>query len=513
MGVEHILALLGRRRAVSFGLRYWVGYTERGAGTRHLRPRAVRSLALFLSHETPHFRLVFPLPLPHSRCFCPTHGDPPSLSWPPDGDACLPCHHSFDDSERKHSSPTAAVVSKRLSAEKKLPKMKYAGYVDERTGLPIIRESPQSLPRLHGHDGGPPAQRAVVAKQRVKGHGGKSCIIEEMDSCPSRRPGIEEENSLASPETVLSRVESTRRAGGNARLRIELFIGGSEQGCMPLFDFLKLASDREGIVPPGQPSFTLRGIIKSPELKPRKEEEENIHESQLLNAPIPYDIATFVQGMSGPDAVDDRGWVAIAKANASSTMGAPTVDLSPFLLCVSMGDAKTECILPFPVDNSRQTTITYNIVHGELEIHMPLLRSSLHLEHGPDPGTPQYKIQNALSGGKSGDAIDGSACSDIGNATKEVMIGSYFLDGQTADEDIVNETRELPEDLFHSQDVLSRHLLQQREDKREIRCSANDKQSRDKADAESVDDFRPKPPKGTAAVGVSMSNDLVMGLV
>jgi hypothetical protein len=296
-------------------------------------------------------------------------------------------------------------------------------------------------------------------------------------------------------------------------LRIELFIGGG--GCggrMPLFDFLKLAADREGILPPGQPSFTLRGIIKSPELKPRDKEEENTHESQLLKAPIPCDIATFVQEVSGSDAVDDRGWVVIAKANASSTVCAPTVDLSPFLLCVSTGDAKTECILPFPVDY-RKTTITYNIGNGELEIRMPLLRSSLHLEHGPDPGTPQYEIQNALRCGKSGDTFDGSACSDIGNAAKEVMSGSYFLDGQTADEDIVNEPRELPEDLFHSQDVLSRHLLQQREDEREIRRSAEDKQGRDGADVEYVDHSKPKPPKGTAALGVSMSNDLVMGLV
>ena len=390
--------------------------------------------------------------------------------------------------------------------------MKYAGYVDAGTGLPIIRESPQLSSCLRGHDGGPAAQRAVVAKQRVKGHGGKSCIIEEMDSCPSRRPGIEEENGLASTD-ISSLVESTHHAGGDARLRIELFIGGGGcRGRMPLFDFLKLAADREGIVPPGQPSFTLSGIIKSPELKPRDEGEENIHESQLLKAPIPCDIATFVQVVSGSDAVDDRGWVVIAKANVSSTVGAPTVDLSPFLLCVSTGDAKTECILPFACD-SHKTTITYNIGNGELEIRMPLLRSSLHLEHGPDPGTPQYEIQNALRRGKSGDTFDGSACSDMGNATKEVMSGPYFLDGQTTDEDIVNEPRELPEDLFHSQDVLSRHLLQQREDEREIRRSAEDKQGRDGADVEYVDHSKPKPPKGTAALGVSMSNDLVMGLV
>jgi hypothetical protein len=390
--------------------------------------------------------------------------------------------------------------------------MKYAGYVNETTGLPIIRESPPSSSLCRGRDGGTAPQRAVVAKQRVKGHGGKSCIIEEIDSRPSRRPGMEEEKSSASTD-MSSRVEPTHRAGGNARLRIELFIGGDScSGCMPLFDFLKLAADQEGIVHPGQPSCTLRGIIKSPELKPRDEEDENIHESQLLKAPIPYDVANFVQDVSGSHAVDDRGWVVIAKANASSTVGAPTVDLSPFLLCVSTGDARTECVLPFSVD-ARKTTITHNIRNGELEIIMPLLRSSLHLEHGPDPGTPQFEIQNALSGGKSGDTIDGRACNNMGNSSKEVMIG---LDDQTADEDIVNETRELPEDLFHSQDALSRYLLQQREkedDRARVAGSVKDKHGRDGVDVKYDDDVRPKPPKGTATVGVSISNDLVMGLV
>jgi len=65
----------------------------------------------------------------------------------------------------------------------KLPKMRYAGYVDEATGLPILPrggvESESLLGDLSGVD---MEQKPAVAKQRVKGHGGKSAIIEEVES-------------------------------------------------------------------------------------------------------------------------------------------------------------------------------------------------------------------------------------------------------------------------------------------------------------------------------------------
>ena len=97
----------------------------------------------------------------------------------------------------------------------KLPKMKYAGYVDEATGLPIGMPNEQN-------DGMTVQQKAVVAKQRVKGHGGKSLMIEEVESCPSSadaRSGQEGTASLtADDDAKASRVNS------GAGFRIELFI-------------------------------------------------------------------------------------------------------------------------------------------------------------------------------------------------------------------------------------------------------------------------------------------------
>eukprot|EP01082_Thalassiosira_pseudonana_P009925 g8972.t1 g8972 contig34:548426-549238(-) len=69
---------------------------------------------------------------------------------------------------------------KELDRRYKLPKMKYAGYVDETTGLPI-------LPRAKDGDISEIAsafditQRPSIAKQRVRGDGGKPLLIEEVD--------------------------------------------------------------------------------------------------------------------------------------------------------------------------------------------------------------------------------------------------------------------------------------------------------------------------------------------
>ena len=57
---------------------------------------------------------------------------------------------------------------RELDSRFKLPKTKCTGYVDEATGLPIV---PGGVRSLYDSDG-TAAQKAAVAKQRAKGHGG-----------------------------------------------------------------------------------------------------------------------------------------------------------------------------------------------------------------------------------------------------------------------------------------------------------------------------------------------------
>ena len=189
---------------------------------------------------------------------------------------------------------------------------------------------------------------------------------------------------------------------------------------------------------------------------------------------------------------------------------------------------------------------------------MPLLENALNIDDGPDPGTKQWELRHALGGGsisKSGSAVyvddkkgdTGENESSSNESTRDVF-SSYFLggvntNGNNKDSSDIDDEAEgpLPEDAFHSQDVLSRHLLQQQEEERKARSNTKDSHShsRDGADIEyiNVDDFRPTKnesdeeeckssstlkmaqnvmkhnlqDRGTIAMG--SSSDLVLGLV
>ena len=151
---------------------------------------------------------------------------------------------------------------------------------------------------------------------------------------------------------------------------------------------------------------------------------------------------------------------------------------------------------------------------------MPLLENALNIDDGPDPGTKQWELRHALGGGsisKSGSAVyvddkkgdTGENESSSNESTRDVF-SSYFLggvntNGNNKDSSDIDDEAEgpLPEDAFHSQDVLSRHLLQQQEEERKARSSSGNAKnihSRDGADIEyiNVDDFRPTKNESSA---------------
>ena len=172
---------------------------------------------------------------------------------------------------------------------------------------------------------------------------------------------------------------------------------------------------------------------------------------------------------------------------------------------------------------------------------MPLLQKALQIGDGPDPGTRPWDLQNALGGGNREDnkllddvKKDSASCNEKPDDSYTDMFGSYYLGVEINDEDI-NDMQPLPEDAFHSQDILSRHLLQQKEDEQKANRAKND-QGRDGADVEyiNVNDFRPKPHNNGAkgddksctlkkaqsimktslqCQGSIMGSDLVLGLV
>ena len=395
----------------------------------------------------------------------------------------------------------------------KLPKMKYAGYVDETTGFPVIP-----------HDARP--VNGLVAKQRVKRHGGKLSIIEELDCSPYAH---NDSGNRVSATTVSPRINvaQAREIDG---YRIELYISYNQ--CLtPLFDFLRLASELDGIVPLGQPSDTLRGIIKSPKLK-KLDEDKSLHDSQLLLAPIPLNTIFFRCG--GEESMSNTAetcngskghsfdqFSIIAKCSVRSSIQmsehmstTPTVELSAFTLFVS----DEECRLPFPVD-AHQTSVTSNPRTGHIEIRMPVLQCS-----GPDPGTRQWELQKAFRGKGAGATVDDKAVNSntvpgerideiaqlLGNSAGGNTFDTYFRGYDDDAEE--HDSQRLPEDTFHSQDVLSRHFLHQQEEERNARKSAKTEDiSRDGADVEliNLDEMRQKQASAKEDVALKVAENVL----
>ena len=348
----------------------------------------------------------------------------------------------------------------------KTPRMKYAGYIDELTSLPIMPEV----------DGSSSTQKPTVAKQRVKGR--KSAIVEEVESSSSAVSDESSKKSLALISEVSSNETTTQ-----AEFHIELFIvgNGDDSKCMPLLDFLKLVADQDDLVPQGQPSTTLREMIRSPKLKDNK--ESTLHESQLLVTSMPIDITNLLQSSS------DLSWLEggcsiIAKCSTGSTSDIdatpPAVELSAFLLVLSTKDVKTECILPFPAD-TRQASKSYKLDTGVVEVRVPLLR--MNNNNGPDIGTEQWKIQNAFgSGGDKKKSNKEKSAQDVSVSDHQ---DANTLNHDDDDSDGFDESQALAEDAFHAQDILSTHNLRLQEEERESRSSSS-RQGREGADVEYI---------------------------
>lgn len=303
-----------------------------------------------------------------------------------------------------------------LDKRYKVPKMKYAGYVDEKTGLP----TDPRMTRVNG------SLKPVVAKQRIKGNGRSKPIIEELDSPPAAvkpvRPG-----NPGQPK--------------KQQLPIELFVE-DEYGCIALQDFLNTLSKD---ISPSE--CALKKHITSPELKQITPTSvtHDLHSSQLLKVPIPFSSqAAFASSI-------------IAKCTDITPDMNMTVEASAFLLVLSSDNhSKTECVLPFLID-SHTAKCTYDSGTKMLEIRMPLLQSMMNAEAGPDPGTKQWELVNAFSRGTIDEGLQ-KTISNTNSSTDAVQT-------ECVESDSEDET--LPEDLFHSRDALSRHYLKQQEDEKQ----------------------------------------------
>ena len=344
------------------------------------------------------------------------------------------CDLIIQCAERKFQQ--SAFGGRMLERNFKLPKMKYAGYVDERTNLPIIAKDgaeQQDIPSV-----------PAVAKQRVKGSGGKTKnIIEEIQPTTHGETG-------GSMETIKSHPMP--------RVRIELIVKTEEnKEIVPLFDFLK--QHHGDPLPPRKT------------IDPKLEHcEENLSDSQLLKLPL---------------LIKDCG-VSVIIAMCSiqdglSRSDLPSIHVSAFLLTLSAKpemNAATECVLPFAID-THQISARYKTATGLLELRLPLLQSALDFEQNADPGTCQWEIQSAF---RMKDRDDSP------QKEKIVCDESSRPTSQDGDDKDNNNNDVLPEDAFHSQDFMSRHLLQQQKEMQNAQQEKSKSIGREGAETEYIED-------------------------
>eukprot|EP00804_Cyclotella_cryptica_P015420 CCRYP_008036-RA/>CCRYP_008036-RA protein AED:0.30 eAED:0.29 QI:0/-1/0/1/-1/1/1/0/582 len=338
----------------------------------------------------------------------------------------------------------------------KVPKMKYAGYVDEVTGLPTDFKTNQ--PNA--------SSRSVVAKQRVKGNGGRRPILEELNSTPTpTRSGNLFNTSECRPQSSRSL----------HLIPIELFVEDSSKECIPLSEFL--IDVAKGLSP-----GALAKRIMSPDLKAIVTDGSsgNLHASQLLLVPIPY---VYHPSQTTSSALSSASGIVAKCIDATADI---IVNLSAFQLVLSSPyHSKTECVLPFPVDSHR-TSCTFNAATKTLKISMPLL----HIE-GPDPGTKQWEIANALSRDVNG-TCDSGLGKIVSNEDCDFNAAEQSSHLNTEnDTESFDENQQLPEDAFHCQDALSRLYLEQQEEERQAKKISS---NFDDKDVEFIDvkDFCPR---------------------
>ena len=346
---------------------------------------------------------------------------------------------------RKFSKPCFGGLE--LDKRYKVPKMKYAGYVDEKSGLPFDA-------RIVEVDGD---RKPAVAKQRVKGSGKSKPMIEEVDSSPV----------LTSTQPAKPPIVSESKQQRLPLVRIELFVEFVDNKTIPLQDFLD-------IIATDVPTGALQRHVSSPELKHIELDDSNLHPSQLLKTPIPCSCIGF----------DAMNIIAKCTTDAPSDL---KIEASAFQIVLSSNNySKTACVVPFPID-SRKTKCTLITQTKSLEIKMPLLQSAMRPEDGPDPGTKQWGLAHAFARASKED--DPAYDEDDGAAD---LPANYF---DIRDADSEDDDEKLPEDAFHSTDALSRHYLQQQEEEQQSKRDNHAQMlaSLDGGDTEfiNVEDFQP----------------------
>jgi hypothetical protein len=357
----------------------------------------------------------------------------------------------------------------------KLPKMLYHAYVNKTSGEVIPEEILKDC--LEKGIG-------VTAKQMIRKQTAGEKGIEEVDKGNTSKTAKSNSSNSKHPAKSNAAQNKTKSPVpavlANQKLPITISIlSEGEDTSTPLLDFLnELPSAYTEIAP---------DFADIPVPNP-----DNIHPSQLLLVPMLYNACDLE--VTGLEIV-----MKIPRDSGPNT----NIDVSASMFTVTApGYLATSAILPFPCEASTVSatydgaaeimTVTLDVIQGDMEVTV-------------DVGSRQWALATALGGDENDSRNKPKADDAAGDGAKKTTgIGEggdsdalpedkfhlnlpknynqhsgLYQDGDA--EDDPNDTGEgpLPEDRFHAQDIISQHLISQRESDRQAK--------QDKADRERME--------------------------
>lgn len=344
------------------------------------------------------------------------------------------CHLVIHYVEKKF--PDIASIDKKY----KLPRLKYQGYIDRVTGDVVAQNH----------------VNAVVATQWVR----------DIRS----QPKIEEiskhirKESFASQKYNLLESEENNNSKSVSRARIELYVELTDKTSHPILDFLQERFRQVDVSKEHGKETPLDYLTPKPVLfKIPENNEENLHESQLLTEPF----------LADPP--DDIEHMVIHVCLSRDTVSSAVIKISAGICKISAdGFITTAVVLPFWVNPKSATCIrSLPETSGLLIIRILLCRNSL-MYDTPDPGSRPWMLTEALKNVSNMK----STCTG-GSGAKRSFIGPLMPQDALSFDEPVDESAgdmklELPEDKFHMQDMTSQYMLEMQEKGREAKSSKAD---------------------------------------
>jgi len=301
-----------------------------------------------------------------------------------------------------------------IDTKYKLPRLKYQGYIDSRTG--------EVVPQNHPH--------AVIVGQRVR----------DIRS----QPKIEEVRQV--PQCVASS-SANNRSNGLPKIPMELYVELQDKAIYPILDFVRqrfTLIEKEDKASPID-YFTPRPVLsRIPE-----NSEENLHQSQLFLEPIIAEPPMEIEG------------IVIHIHLTGDAVASAQIQLSAGICKVSAnGFVTTSCVMPFWISpKSAICSDGGSKSSGMLTVRATICRNSL-IYDTPDPGSRPWMLAEALGIGNNRNSVSASCENFIGPLMPPQDASNCSCGQETVEESMMYEKIEFAEDKFHANDVESQYMLE-----------------------------------------------------